>query len=114
MEDKEERKLFNSIKNTFVGWIVTFFLTSSVGLTVFYFNTTHVQAQNTKKIEKLEKINGTPELNSLKINQLAKEFYEFKQDAKDNHKEDKADAKEMRKELMAIKELLYQIKRQNN
>lgn len=118
MEEKAERELFKSAKETIVKWLLTFFLTSSVGLTAWYFNTNAVIAQNTDSIRKIEleikKVTTVPVLNQNKIQNIEKELQEFKLDVKANQKENRESTKEMRKQLQKITELLFQIKQQND
>ena len=114
MNDKEERELFRDVKK----WLIGFFLTSCVGLTGFYFNTTYVTAQNTKDINEIKsevkKVTTVPVLNQNKIKNIAKELTELKDRQKENHKENKESIKEIRKEQQKMLELLYQIKQSQN
>jgi len=118
MNDKEERELIIGAKRTFVNWIVGFFLTSTVGLTAFYFNTNYVIAQNSSGIkeikEDVKKVTTVPVLNQNKIKNIEKDISRIEKAQKENHKENRETQKEMRKELQKITELLFQIKRQND
>lgn len=110
MKDEEERKLIDNIKK----WLVGFFLTSVVGLTAFYFNTTYVLAQNVKdtnsntihiiEIKKaVNKLIIVPKINSEKIKNIESDVIEIKEGQK-----------ELRKNNQKIIELLYQIKQKQN
>ena len=110
MKDEEERKLIDGIKK----WLIGFFLTSVVGLTGFYFNTTYVLAQNVKDtnantvhvIEIKKAVNElivVPKINSEKIKNIESDVIEIKEGQK-----------ELRKSNQKIIELLYQIKQKQD
>lgn len=83
-----------------------FFIVIGTGV-IFYFNANHIMAQNTTKIDsltiKVEKINNAPELNTLKINQVAKELAEQKATFKDFSKQYTKDREVIIQLLMDIK-----------
>lgn len=117
MNDKEEKELIKTTKKTILTWVVTFFLGSCVGLTVFYFNTTYVQAQNTSDIKEmklqLRKVTTVPVLNQSEITNIKKDVARIEHKQEENHKENKAAISDLRRQNLKILELLYQIKRQN-
>ena len=121
MDEKEERELIKSIKKTVVtklaGVITGLFVTSCIGLTVFYFNTQHVTAQNTQHIKELveakSKQNNSPQLNTLKINQLSKEIAEHKASTKELSDDLKEFKKQYDADKMVIVKLLMEIKEQS-
>ena len=118
MNDKEEKDLINSTKKTIIGTVVSAVFTLAIGATVFYFNTTHVTAQNTSDIQDLtdevRKISTVPALNQNKIKNIEKDVARIESNQNKHHKENKESIKEIRKEQQKILELLYQIKNQNN
>lgn len=106
-----------TVKKTVIGWILGFFLTSCVGLTTFYFQTTYVTAQNKADIQQIridqKKIISVPVLNQSKIQNIEKDIDRIEKAQREIRKENKESNKEMRKEIQKMIELLYQIRNQN-
>ena len=102
------KKWLKTLEEHLVKWLIGSALTIIGTGIIFYFNATHIMAQNTKDIKdvktRINKINGTPELNTLKINQVGKEVAEQKQILRDFNKQYNKD-----KEI--IIQLLLDIKR---
>jgi len=77
----------DTLEEHIVKWLIGVFLTSIGVAVTFYFNASHTMAQNTVRIEEVKqevkKINNTPELNTLKINQLSTELLDQKGILKD-------------------------------
>ena len=81
MNDKEERELINSTRRTIIGSVAGLFISACVGLTVFYFQTTYVTAQNSESIDenkkaiqivskKIDEIKTIPVVNQQQINAI--------------------------------------------
>lgn len=81
------KKWIDTLEEHLIKWLVGGFLTIVGTGIIFYFDASTVMAQNTKDIQEVKtevkKINNMPEINTLKINQLAKEMMEQKQLTKD-------------------------------
>jgi uncharacterized membrane protein len=81
------KKWIDTLEEHIVKWLIGVFLTSIGVAVTFYFNASHTMAQNTVKIEEVKqevkKISNTPELNTLKINQLSVELLDQKGILKD-------------------------------
>ena len=118
MNDKEEKELIKDTKKAIIGSLVTFLFLGGGGLTVFYFNTSNVQAQNTEQIKEntieLKKITTIPKLNEKQIKNLEAQVTEIKENQKEFQKETKQSIEDIRKTNLKMLELLYQIKQQNN
>lgn len=110
MEEKAERALFKAIYTKLATILVGLFVTSCVGLTVFYFNTQHVTAQNTKDIieekadiKEIKKdvalIKTVPTLNKKDIQSMKKDIDRIEK----GQVRIQADMKEMLKVLYEIK-----------
>lgn len=114
MNDKEEKELIKDAKKTFRNWTITFLLSSIVGATAFYFNTTYVQAQNTEQIKEntleLKKITTIPKLNEKQIKNLEAQVTEIKENQKEFQNETKRSIEDIRRTNLKMLELLYQIK----
>lgn len=113
----EEKGIVSKIKTIeehIVKWLLGLFTTSITVLVIFYFTTKSTLAQHTKDIKEvrldINKIDNTPELNTLKINNVNKEVGETKSEVK----EVKKDLKEFREQYSKDKEqiirILYEIK----
>ena len=117
MNDKEEKELISSAKKSVINAIIGVVISGIVAFTVFYFSTKYTVAQNTSGIKELnqevKKITTVPQLNQEQIKFIQKELAEFKQQYKENHKEDKAAIDDLRKQNQKMIELLYQIKNSN-
>jgi len=108
------KNLLKSFETRLVEWIVgSFFTVLSVGI-AFYFNATHIMAQNTADIKEVKSIvktiDKTPTLNTLKIHQVRTEMSEVKEDVKELNKDFKDFQKEYRTDKDRIIELLMKIK----
>jgi peptidoglycan hydrolase CwlO-like protein len=117
MNDAEERKLISTTKNAIIKAVVSAVITCAIGLTAFYFTSTATLAQHTKKIDNLEsevkKVTTVPVLNQYQIKHIQKELAEFKDQYKEDSKENKDAIKELRKQNQQMIELLYQIRNKN-
>jgi len=110
MEDKEERQLFKAVYTKLATMLVGLFITSCVGLTIFYFNTQHVTAQNSKDIieekadikqikEDVNVIKTVPTLNKQDIQSMKKDIDRIEK----GQAQMQMDMKEMLKVLYEIK-----------
>lgn len=116
MTDTEEIELITTAKNRAVSVIVGAVLLGALTITVFYFTANNTLAQHGKNIEDLERevknVTTIPVLNQTEIKNIQKELSEFKQQYKDDTKEQKESVNDLRKQNQKMLELLYQIKQQ--
>ena len=118
MEEAKEIELIKGIipkiVNKVIGVVVTLFIYAVIGLTVFYFNTNYVTAQNQTDIKEVKvdiksikkdvsNVKNVPTLNMQKIKSIEKDVSRIEKNQS-----------EMRKDIQRMLELLYQIKRNQN
>lgn len=124
MEDKELKELIKDSRKTLViklvGAATGLFVSACIGLTIFYFNTNHVTAQNTNNIEKVSKdvkkikddvgnMKTIPVLNQAQISNVNKDIEEL------NKRVDKIDDKieKVDEKMDRVVEMLIRLERRN-